>query len=42
VIGAGDVSLKGISLCGIIAIALNLLLPGGQGWRSKALSDEQA
>ncbi|WPC05937.1 uracil-xanthine permease family protein [Pseudomonas benzenivorans] len=41
VIGAGDVSLKGISLCGIIAILLNLLLPGGQGWRSKALSDEQ-
>jgi uracil permease len=41
VIGAGDVSLKGISLCGIIAILLNLLLPGGQGWRSKALSEEQ-
>ena len=41
VIGAGDVSLKGISLCGIIAIALNLLLPGGKGWRSKALSEEQ-
>jgi uracil permease len=40
VIGAGDISLKGISLCGIIAIALNLLLPGGHGWRSKALSDE--
>jgi uracil permease len=40
VIGAGDVSLKGISLCGIIAILLNLLLPGGQGWRSKALRDE--
>ena len=40
VIGAGDVSLKGISLCGIIAIALNLLLPGGQGWRSKTLSQE--
>ncbi|WP_439886245.1 uracil-xanthine permease family protein [Pseudomonas sp. MBLB4123] len=41
VIGAGDVSLKGISLCGIIAILLNLLLPGGKGWRSKALSEEQ-
>jgi uracil permease len=40
VIGAGDVSLKGISLCGIIAIALNLLLPGGQGWRNKTLSEE--
>ncbi len=42
VIGAGDISLKGISLCGIIAIALNLLLPGGRGWRSKALGEEQA
>ncbi|MES2821325.1 MAG: uracil-xanthine permease family protein [Pseudomonadota bacterium] len=42
VIGAGDISLKGISLCGIVAIALNLLLPGGGGWRSKALSDEPA
>ncbi|MBS7661889.1 uracil-xanthine permease [Pseudomonas lalucatii] len=41
VIGAGDVSLKGISLCGIVAILLNLLLPGGQGWRSKALSEER-
>lgn len=41
VIGAGDVSLKGISLCGVIAIALNLLLPGGEGWHSKALSEEQ-
>ncbi len=35
VIGAGDVSLKGISLCGIIAILLNLLLPGGHGWRDR-------
>jgi uracil permease len=42
VIGAGDVSLKGISLCGIVAILLNLLLPGGSGWHSKKLSDEQA
>ncbi|MEX6501749.1 uracil-xanthine permease family protein [Pseudomonas zhanjiangensis] len=41
VIGAGDISLKGISLCGIVAIVLNLLLPGGLGWRSKALSEDQ-
>ncbi|MDZ7888146.1 MAG: uracil-xanthine permease family protein [Pseudomonas sp.] len=41
VIGAGDISLKGISLCGIIAILLNLLLPGGDGWHSKALSADQ-
>ncbi|WP_417660352.1 uracil-xanthine permease family protein [Pseudomonas sp.] len=40
VIGAGDVSLKGISLCGIIAILLNLVLPGGAGWRNKTLTDE--
>ncbi len=33
VIGAGDVSLKGISLCGIAAIVLNLALPGGSSWR---------
>lgn len=33
VIGAGDVSLKGISLCGIVAILLNLLLPGAASWR---------
>ncbi len=41
VIGAGDVSLKGISLCGIVAILLNLLLPGGKGWRNKSLEAEQ-
>ncbi|WP_339511050.1 uracil-xanthine permease family protein [Pseudomonas sp. RL_15y_Pfl2_60] len=40
VIGAGDVSLKGISLCGIVAILLNLVLPGGAGWRNKRLSEE--
>jgi uracil permease len=40
VIGAGDISLKGISLCGIIAILLNLLLPGGKGWSRKELDSE--
>lgn len=40
VIGAGEVSLKGISLCGIVAILLNLLLPGGGGWRSQATDPE--
>ncbi|MGX5220524.1 uracil-xanthine permease family protein [Pseudomonas segetis] len=40
VIGAGDVSLKGISLCGIVAILLNLVLPGGDGWHNKRLSDD--
>ncbi|WP_028239677.1 uracil-xanthine permease family protein [Stutzerimonas azotifigens] len=36
VIGAGDVSLKGISLCGIAAIVLNLVLPGGSSWRQSS------
>ena len=40
VIGNGEIGLKGISLCGIIAIALNLLLPGHDSWRNKALGDE--
>src|SRR5690606_20509462 len=31
VIGSGDVALKGISLCGVVAILLSLLLPGRQG-----------
>ncbi len=33
VIGAGDVSLTGISLCSVVAIVLNLVLPGAnKGW----------
>ncbi|TWI54904.1 uracil permease [Pseudomonas duriflava] len=32
-IGNGEIGLKGISLCGIVAIALNLLLPGNNHWR---------
>ncbi|SEP85184.1 MULTISPECIES: uracil-xanthine permease family protein [Pseudomonas] len=36
VIGNGDVGLKGISLCGIVAIGLNLLLPGHNHWRKDA------
>jgi len=42
IIGAGDVSLKGISLCGIVAILLNLILPGGGGWRRKVPEAEAA
>jgi uracil permease len=33
VFGNGDIGLKGISLCGIVAISLNLLLPGNNHWR---------
>ncbi|MEV1996232.1 uracil-xanthine permease family protein [Pseudomonas aeruginosa] len=43
-IGSGtspdDIGLKGIALCAIVAIVLNLLLPGNDGWQNKAL-DEQ-
>lgn len=40
VIGGNEFALSGISLCAISALALNLLLPGGQGWANKALADE--
>ncbi|MBK3866385.1 uracil permease [Pseudomonas stutzeri] len=39
VIGYGEFTLSGISLCAIIALLLNLLLPGGDGWRNKQLDD---
>ena len=39
-IGYGEFTLSGISLCAIIALLLNLVLPGGEGWRNKQLSDE--
>ncbi len=35
VIGNSDFALSGISLCAICALALNLVLPGGQGWRKQ-------
>ena len=38
--GYGEFTLSGISLCAIIALLLNLLLPGGDGWRSKQLNEE--
>ena len=34
-IGSGDFSLSGISLCAIIALLLNVILPGNKGWKSK-------
>ncbi len=40
VIGASDISLKGIALCGAVAIVLNLLLPGQSSWRRKAAPAE--
>lgn len=41
VIGAGELSLKGISLCGIAAILLNLLLPGARGWENRQLEGKE-
>ncbi|HBX54219.1 uracil-xanthine permease family protein [Pseudomonas sp. UBA2684] len=40
VIGNSEFALSGISLCAICALLLNLILPGGQGWQNKALTDE--
>ncbi|QXH46177.1 uracil-xanthine permease family protein [Pseudomonas xanthosomatis] len=39
--GPDDWGLKGIALCAIVAIALNLLLPGNDGWKHKQLDDQQ-
>ena len=37
--GPDDWGLKGIALCAVVAIALNLLLPGNDGWKNKVLDD---
>ena len=37
--GYGDFALSGISLCAIIALILNLALPGGAGWKNKQLEN---
>ncbi|QXH50772.1 uracil-xanthine permease family protein [Pseudomonas fakonensis] len=39
--GPDDWGLKGIALCAIVAIALNLLLPGNDSWKHKQLDDRQ-
>lgn len=38
-IGTGDFSLSGISLCAVIALLLNIILPGNQGWKTKLPED---
>ena len=35
--GPDDWGLKGISLCAVVASALNLILPGNDGWKNKKL-----
>ncbi|AYC31731.1 uracil-xanthine permease [Pseudomonas cavernae] len=38
--GADDFGLKGIALCAVVAIALNLLLPGHQTWKHKVPGEQ--
>ncbi len=38
-VGHGEFSLSGISLCAIVALVLNLVLPGGDGWHAKQLDE---
>jgi uracil permease len=33
--GQNDFGLKGIALCAVVAIALNLILPGNDSWKHK-------
>jgi uracil permease len=33
--GPDDFGLKGIALCAVVAIALNLILPGNDSWKHK-------
>lgn len=40
-IGHGEFSLSGISLCAIVALVLNLILPGGEGWHAKQLEEDE-
>lgn len=40
-IGVGDTGLKGIALCSLVAIALNLLLPGSGSWRRELPADTE-
>ena len=37
--GPEDFGLKGIALCAIVAIALNLILPGNDSWKHKKKGD---
>ncbi|WXL24768.1 uracil-xanthine permease family protein [Ectopseudomonas mendocina] len=40
VIGGNDFALSGISLCAVIALLLNLILPGGNAWKSKVIDPD--
>ncbi|MFJ3486394.1 uracil-xanthine permease family protein [Pseudomonas sp. NPDC090202] len=38
--GPDDFGMKGIALCAVTAILLNLILPGNDGWKNKHLDDQ--
>ena len=38
--GPDDWGLKGIALCAVVAIALNLVLPGNDSWKNNKLDDQ--
>lgn len=40
-IGSGDYTLSGISLSAVIALLLNVILPGNKGWKSKLAQDAE-
>ena len=40
-VGNGEIGLEGIALCGIVAILLNLLLPGGSHRKNRQLHQEE-
>lgn len=39
VVGNGEFSLSGVSLAAIVALLLNVLLPGAEGWKNKQLDE---
>jgi len=39
IVGNGEFSLSGISLAAIVALLLNVLLPGAEGWKNKQLDE---
>lgn len=40
-IGSGDFALSGISLCAVIALLLNIILPGQEGWKTKLSPEDE-
>lgn len=38
-LGSGEFAISGISLCALVAILLNLILPGGSAWKRNPMED---